>query len=113
MRFDHESEEDWYERAIVAHSMAAAHEEELAEAGSLNARRIACNRAEDKAADLAQALAAVHAARRATPHTTPATTPANPPPMTPPREKWNHPPVETSRSGGTSQSPQTAVRLAG
>lgn len=66
MGFDRgESVGDWYERAIVANSVAAAQEEALADAGNLTARRVARKRADEAAADLKQALDALQAARRA------------------------------------------------
>lgn len=65
MRSDRESVQDWYERAIVVNSLAAAQEEELADAGNSTARRVARKRADEAAADLKQALAAVQAGRQA------------------------------------------------
>ena len=64
MRFDQESAAQWYERAIVADSMAAAQEEALAAAGNPTAIRVACKRAEEAAAELQQALEALQADRR-------------------------------------------------
>lgn len=59
-----ESIEQWSERAIVANSAAAAHEESLAEAGNPVAKRVARRRAEEAAADLQQALTALQTQRR-------------------------------------------------
>lgn len=64
MRFDHEKPAQWYERAIVADSMAAAQEEALAAVGNPTAIRVARKRAEEAAAELQQALAALQADRR-------------------------------------------------
>ena len=52
MRFDHESAAQWYERAIVANSIAATQEEALATAGNPTAIRVARLRAEQAAVDL-------------------------------------------------------------
>ena len=63
MRFDHESAAQWYERAIVANSIAATQEEALATAGNPTAIRVARLRAEQAAADLQQALGALQTDR--------------------------------------------------
>lgn len=54
----------WYERAIVAHSVAAAQDELLADAGNPIAKRVARKRVEEAADDLHQALNALKAERR-------------------------------------------------
>jgi hypothetical protein len=59
-----EAVQQWYERAIVAHSMAAAQEEAIAEAGNPIAKRVARKRAEEAAGDLQQALQALKTERR-------------------------------------------------
>ena len=59
-----ESVTQWSERAIVAHSVAVAHEESLADAGNPTAKRAARKRAEEVSADLDQALDALRAERR-------------------------------------------------
>jgi hypothetical protein len=61
-----ESTERWSERAIVANSVAAAHEESLADAGNPTARRVASKRADEASTDLEQALDALRAERRVT-----------------------------------------------
>ena len=58
-----ESATQWSERAIVTNSVAAAHEESLADAGSPTAKRVARKRADEASADLEQALGALHAER--------------------------------------------------
>lgn len=64
MRYDHETTVEWYERAIVADSIAAAQEEALAAAGNPTAIRVARKRAEEAATELQQALAALQEDRR-------------------------------------------------
>ena len=64
MRFEYETAAEWYERAIVADSLAAAQEEALATAGNATAVRVARKRAEAAAAELQHALAALQADRR-------------------------------------------------
>ena len=59
-----ETAQQWYERAIVADSLAAADQELLADAGNDIAKRVARKRAEEASADLAQALNALQAERR-------------------------------------------------
>lgn len=59
-----ESAEEWFERAIVANSVAAAQEELLADTGNPTAKRVARKRAEEAAADLGKALDALQAQRR-------------------------------------------------
>ena len=59
-----ESVQQWYERAIVANSTAAAQEELLADAGNETAIRVARKRAEAAAEDLRQALHALKTERR-------------------------------------------------
>ena len=61
-----ETAQQWYERAIVADSLAAADQELLADAGNDIAKRVARKRAEEASADLAQALNALQAERRRT-----------------------------------------------
>ena len=61
-----ESASQWYERAIVENSMAAATEESFAEAGNPTARRVAAKRSVEAAADLARALTALETERRRT-----------------------------------------------
>ena len=60
----YESARERSERAIVANSIAADHEEALAEAGNPTAKRVARKRADEAAAELQQALEALTAARR-------------------------------------------------
>lgn len=64
MRYAHETTAEWYERAIVADSMAAAQEEALAGAGNPTAVRVAHKRAEEAADELHQALVALQGDRR-------------------------------------------------
>ena len=64
MRSDQESAAQWYERAIVANSVAAAQEETLANAGEPTAIRVAHLRAGEAASELQQALEALHEERR-------------------------------------------------
>lgn len=59
-----ESVQQWYERAIVANSTAAAQEELFADDGNETAIRVARKRAEEAAEDLAQALQALKTERR-------------------------------------------------
>lgn len=59
-----ETVQQWYERAIVANSMAAAQEESLAEAGNPIAKRVARKRVEEAAGDLQQALDALKTEKR-------------------------------------------------
>ena len=59
-----ESTVQWYERAIVEDSMAAAQVESFAEAGNVTAKRVAAKRAEQAGADLGRALQALEAERR-------------------------------------------------
>lgn len=59
-----ETVQQWYERAIVVHSVASAQEELLAEAGNPIARRVARKRVEEAAGDLQQALHALRTERR-------------------------------------------------
>jgi len=59
-----ETAQQWYERAIVAASIAAAQEELLAEAGNPIAKRVARKRVEEAAGDLQQALIALKSERR-------------------------------------------------
>lgn len=59
-----EAAEEWFERAIVANSVAAAQEELLADAGNPTAKRVARKRAEDASADLGKALEALQTERR-------------------------------------------------
>ena len=54
----------WYERAIVASSLAADAQESLAHVGNDIAKRVARKRAEEAAADLDLALDALQAERR-------------------------------------------------
>lgn len=61
-----ESATQWTERAIVANSVAAAHEESLADAGNPTAKRVARKRAHEASVDLGQALDALHAERQHT-----------------------------------------------
>ncbi len=58
-----ETAQVWYERAIVAKSVAAAQEESLADAGNPTAKRVARKRADETATDLQQALAALQTER--------------------------------------------------
>lgn len=64
MRYDHETTAEWYERAIVADSMAANQEEALASAGNPTAIRVARKRADEAATELQQALTALQQDRR-------------------------------------------------
>jgi hypothetical protein len=59
-----ETVQQWYERTIVANSMAAAQEELLADAGNPIAKRVARKRLEEAAADLDQALNALKTERQ-------------------------------------------------
>jgi hypothetical protein len=59
-----ESTETWSERAIVTNSVAAAHEESLADAGNPTAQRVASKRAGEAYTDLEQALDTLRAERR-------------------------------------------------
>ena len=61
-----ESATQWTERAIVANSVAAAHEESLAEVGNPTAKRVARRRSDEASADLERALDALHAERKDT-----------------------------------------------
>ena len=64
MRFGHETAAEWYERAIVANSLAAAQEEALTDVRNPAAVRTARKRADEAAVELQRALEALQAHRR-------------------------------------------------
>lgn len=64
-RQTNESAAQWYERAIVGNSLAAAEADSLAGVGNPTALRVAQKRADEASADLARALDAFLAERRA------------------------------------------------
>ena len=64
MKLDHESVTQWYERSIVAYSLAAAQEEALTDAANDAAVRVMRKRTDQAATEMQKALEALQAQRK-------------------------------------------------